>query len=268
VIIDRDVFGPGDYGDYGISLAGGRIAFGVNNGVASYTIVSTTLVADGNWHTIAVTRTLTGEIALFVDGILNKQATTSVTGNIAYQVGRTTSWPNDPYLVLGAEKHDYDNTQYPSFRGLLDELRISDTVRYITSYTPASYLSDDAHTVALYHFDEGNGTTLVNTSGRSGSQLNGTLLIGGTPTGPVWELVSPSTSVSTLPISIQVYPNPCTDAVFVETAGVSLPIQAYRSDGQWMGCFSPGRISTAGWSIGWYYLRIGEQTLPLVKISP
>jgi hypothetical protein len=32
VIVDRDIFGSGDYGDYGISLAGGRIAFGVNNG--------------------------------------------------------------------------------------------------------------------------------------------------------------------------------------------------------------------------------------------
>jgi hypothetical protein len=35
IIFDRDIFGPGDYGDDGIALYGGRIAFGTavgNNG--------------------------------------------------------------------------------------------------------------------------------------------------------------------------------------------------------------------------------------------
>src|SRR5262245_16742349 len=29
ILMDRDVFGSGDYGDFGVSLYGGRIAFGV-----------------------------------------------------------------------------------------------------------------------------------------------------------------------------------------------------------------------------------------------
>jgi hypothetical protein len=32
ILLDRDIFGGGDYGDYGVALHGGRIAFGVHNG--------------------------------------------------------------------------------------------------------------------------------------------------------------------------------------------------------------------------------------------
>jgi hypothetical protein len=32
IIFDRDIWANSDYGDYGISLANGRIAFGANNG--------------------------------------------------------------------------------------------------------------------------------------------------------------------------------------------------------------------------------------------
>lgn len=188
-IVDRDIFGDGDYGDFGISLAGGRIAFGVNNGTNSYTIVSNTSVADGVWHAIAVTRDTTGALAIFIDGQLDKAAQTPVTGDISYRVGRPTSWANDPYLVIGAEKHDYDRTQYPSFSGAIDEMRISTMVRYTANYTPSLYLSDDAHTVALYHFDEGSGTTLGNSASLSGIQGNGTIHYGGNPSGPIWELV-------------------------------------------------------------------------------
>ena len=144
VIIDRDIFGSGDYGDYGIFLAGGRIAFGVNNGTQSCTLLSSTVVADDNWHCIAVTRSAaSGTMQIFIDGVLDISQTTSVTGNISYRDGRSTTWPNDPFIVLGAEKHDYDNTQYPSYRGYLDELRISNIVRYTTSYIPVNHFADD-----------------------------------------------------------------------------------------------------------------------------
>jgi hypothetical protein len=105
---------------------GGRIAFSVNNGTQSYTLLSSTVVADDNWHYIAVTR-----------------SATSVTGDISHRDGRSTTWPNDPFIVLGAEKHDYDNTQSPSYSGYLDELRISNIVRYTSSYIPVNRFADD-----------------------------------------------------------------------------------------------------------------------------
>lgn len=189
VIVDRDIFGPGDYGDYGISLTNGRIAFGVNNGVNSYTIISNTMVADGNWQNIAVTRqNSNGALQIFVNGVLDNTLISYVTGNVSYQNNRTTIWPNDPYIVLGAEKHDYDNTTYPSYNGYLDELRISNIVRYNGSYTPVETFTDDEFTVALYHFNEGSGTVVFDAAAISGNNSDGYLSVGGNPSGPIWVL--------------------------------------------------------------------------------
>lgn len=192
IIADRDIFGGGDYGDYGISLAGGRIAFGVNNGSDSYTLIGNTIVADGNWHHIAVTRNSTsGAMRIFVDGSSDKYvASTAVTGNVSYRDGRpitNNQWVNEPFIVLGAEKHDYDNTTYPSLSGFLDEFRISDAVRYTASYTPASAFSDDVNTVLLFHFDEGAGMVALDAALISpGVPASGSLQYGGVPAGPLW----------------------------------------------------------------------------------
>lgn len=156
IIIDRDVFGPGDSGDYGISLFGGVIAFGVAVGSTGASLCGVTRVDDGAWHHIAVTRRATdGRLQLFVDGRLDASVA-GPRGSVAYRNGRASSWPNDPYLVLGAEKHDYDSARYPSYRGWLDELRISTTVRYGGPFPPPSApFVPDASTALLFHFDEG-----------------------------------------------------------------------------------------------------------------
>jgi hypothetical protein len=190
ILIDRDVFGAGDYGDYGLSLFGqdGVIAFGVSRGETGDTICGETNVADGLWHHIAVTRdSATGLLQLFVDGVLDG-STTGPMGDISYRQGRSTSWPNDAYLVIGAEKHDY-SSDYPSFSGWLDELRISDIVRYDADFDPptAPFETDD-HTLALYHFDEGEGDVIIDSSA-TGS--DGELRYGGTPAGPEWVEESP-----------------------------------------------------------------------------
>ncbi len=195
IIVDRDVYGNGDYGDYGISLANGRIAFGVSRGVKKQTICGKTNVANGKWHHIAVTRNATsGVMKIFVDGKLDKWGT-GPTGNISYRNGRATSYPNsDPYLVLGAEKHDA-GSNYPSYNGYFDELRISKTIRYGKNFVrPASPFRADTNTVALYHFDEGpagacRGTVLdSSTAGTSDGQCK---FGGAVPRGPLYTTVVP-----------------------------------------------------------------------------
>jgi len=194
IIIDRDIFGEGDYGDYGIALGNRRIMVGVevgNNGTTG--VCGNTIVDDGNWHHIAVTRNATnGAVRLFVDGQLDASNNSSPnTGNISYRDNRTTSYPNsDPFLVLGAEKHDYHNSLY--YSGWLDELRISNIIRYTGNFTPPSApFSTDANTMGLYHFNEGTGTTLTDVSGASGGPSNGVLMVGGNPPGPAWSSSSP-----------------------------------------------------------------------------
>jgi len=221
VIIDRDIFGNGDYGDYGISLAGGKIAFGINNGALSYTLIGSQLVADDSWHYVAVTRNHTnGEMKIYVDGILDTSAMSGVIGDISYRNGRVTSWANDPFIVLGAEKHDYDISLYPSYNGFLDELRISNNVRYNSNYSPMLYLSDDVNTMLLYHFDEGVGTILQDAALISGSNTQGTIYLGGNPNGPIWILRDTSNATAlfqnNLQKTISIYPNPFYDCIFLQ----------------------------------------------------
>jgi serine/threonine protein kinase len=56
------------------------------------------------------------------------------------------------------------NTQ---FHGLVDEIRVSKRVRYTRDFTPATRHEPDADTIALYHFDEGTGDILKDSSGHN-----------------------------------------------------------------------------------------------------
>jgi hypothetical protein len=188
-IIDRDVYGGGDHGDYGIALASGRICFGVAQGSSGRTIYGSTNVANGQWRHIAVTRNASsGQMQIFVDGQPDASGT-GPTGDISYRNGRSTSYPNsDPYLVFGAEKHDIGSA-YPSYSGLLDDIRISNVVRYTGAFTrPATPHAVDGSTVALYRFDEGSGTTITDAAG-GGSP--GERRFGGSPAGPVYVTDTP-----------------------------------------------------------------------------
>jgi serine/threonine protein kinase len=50
------------------------------------------------------------------------------------------------------------------FHGIIDELRVSKVARYSKNFTPLSRHEPDANTFALYHFDEGNGEVLRDSS--------------------------------------------------------------------------------------------------------
>jgi hypothetical protein len=193
-IFDRDIWGAGDYGDYGISLANGRIAFGAHNGSDGHTLCGSRLVADGAWHHVAVARQRSdGSMRIYVDGQLDAQAS-GPAGDISYRDGRQTGYANDPYLVVGAEKHDAGSA-YPSYSGWVDEIRISNVLRYAGGYAvPSVPFTPDANTVALYHLDEGSGNVVGDVSGAVGGPSNGDRRYGGQPAGPEWSADTPFSS--------------------------------------------------------------------------
>jgi hypothetical protein len=189
IIWDRDTDGQPDAGDYGISVFGdGRLAFGVENGNGAMTICSTAAVGDGQWHHVAATRnTASGQLCLYIDGT-QRGCGNGPAGDIAYRDGRSTAQPDsDPFLVIGAEKHDYW-TFDTGYHGWVDEARLSGAIRYTANFSrPAAPFSTDASTVALYHFDSGNGTTAVDATGAN----NGVLRVGGANNGPQWSTDTP-----------------------------------------------------------------------------
>ncbi len=232
IVIDRDVYFAGDYGDYGISLAGGRVAFGVNNGAEGTTLCGRADVTDGRWHHLAVTRSAAdGALAIFVDGRLDASGD-GPAGDVSYRDGRMTPYPADPFLVIGAEKHDA-GPEYPSFRGWIDEVRMSRVVRYREPFIPpAAPFTPDPDTVALYHFDEGGGMTVYDTSGAPGGPSNGFLRAGGSPPGPEWSddtlwqrPVEPAAATTSPPVqTAPPTPQPSPDvAAAAETASPTAP---------------------------------------------
>ncbi|MGQ9657677.1 MAG: LamG-like jellyroll fold domain-containing protein [Fimbriimonadales bacterium] len=199
IIIDRDRFAQDR--KFGISIADGRVVFGVSgDGTGDFTICGTSNVLDSAWHHIAVQRRRSdGYMWLYVDGVLQAQGD-GPDGDISYPddgvpCDSCCYGPcdfSDPYLVFGAEKHDYDRNYYPSFSGYLDEVRLSTVLRYSGSFTPPTQpFTPDAQTAALYHFDEGSGTQILDSSGASGEPSHGELRYGGTPAGPVWTRDTP-----------------------------------------------------------------------------
>lgn len=189
ILIDRDVFGAGDFGDYGMSLMRGRIAFGVSVGAAGATACGGRDLRDDAWHHVALTRAAVGgRLQIYVDGQLDGQAV-GATGDASYRDGRASAWPaSDPLLVLGNEKHFGP----AAFSGWVDELRISRVLRYSGNFSvPTAPFASDADTAALYSFDEGQGLQLGDRSGAAGGPSHGQLRVGGSPPGPQWSNATP-----------------------------------------------------------------------------
>ena len=184
-------------------MTGGRLAFGVSGGgTGDLTICGTTNVLDDQWHHIAVQRRRSdGWMWLYVDGTLEAQANgpdgdisypdNGVPGNFCGPGGNQPCTNSDPYLVIGAEKHDA-GPQFPSYSGLIDEVRLSSILRYTSNFIrPSQPFLPDANTVALYNFDEGQGDIITDSSGAVGGPSNGVRRFGGSPAGPEWVTQTP-----------------------------------------------------------------------------
>ncbi|WP_322815062.1 LamG domain-containing protein [Chloroflexus sp.] len=201
IVIDRDVYGDGDYGDYGVAICGNKLVVGFNVGQDDRLLKGNAIVTDGQWHHIAITRSASGPVRLYVDGQLDSEMD-GPPGRIDYRLNRPTSYPaSDPYLVFGAEKHDVTGSRY--FNGWLDDLRLSNIVRYSGAFArPTAPHALDANTVALYRFDEGSGTTINDAT--AGNQSPGELKPRAGGAAQHWSSDTPFTT-SSVPLTPRAY---------------------------------------------------------------
>lgn len=227
IVFDRDRYNQDR--KFGLSLVGGRPIFGVSgDGTGDFTVCGPTDLRNGQWHHVAVERRRSdGHLWLFVDGV-QQASVDGPDGDISYPddgiPGNDCGGPcveSDPFIVLGAEKHDA-GAEYPSFNGWFDELRLSTTLRYAGNFTPpAAPFPPDAATAALYHFDEGAGDTINDSSNAPGGPSPGERRFGGTPAGPEWSLLTPFPSAGSVgddrpaaaPVAPRAAPLPFTDQV-------------------------------------------------------
>jgi hypothetical protein len=178
-VVDRDRWptSGADGRDWGVSVGtDGVVAFGASDGTSSATACTTGVdVLDGAWHHVAVQRRA-GMLEVRVDGAL-RGSVGAPSGDLSYPDGVGGARPTDPFLTLGAEKHDA-GAAYPSFAGRFDELRLSTVARYGSSGpSPAAPFSPDADTAGLWSFDESTGNVALDASGATGGPAPGTLLV-------------------------------------------------------------------------------------------
>lgn len=116
-----------------------------------------------------------------------------------YDYNGVTATPYNASDLAGTEQNWLGRSQSafdPYFDGIIDEVRISNTIRYSgATYTkPTAPFTIDASTLALYHFNEGTGQTSVDATSNNAAAILGT-------TGAV-EAADPSWSLSILPVKI------------------------------------------------------------------
>lgn len=106
-------------------------------------IVSDDPVVISTWYHLAVTwNGTTGKF--YIDGV-------SQSASIS---GFTPKYNTSTKFQVGADWNE-GSFYYWHFDGAIDEVRISDSVRYTTNFTPSvDAFSDDENTIALYHFDD------------------------------------------------------------------------------------------------------------------
>jgi len=104
---------PGYQYDYGVSYLNSKVAFGVGDNVSETTIQSTSTINSGNWVHVACTRKrVTGEMKIYVNGVLETTGTGPTGSNTAPSV-----------LHIGNLQ---TNLNY--FNGAIDQLKIYNAV--------------------------------------------------------------------------------------------------------------------------------------------
>jgi hypothetical protein len=137
-------------------------------------MTSSTALAPDQWHHVAFVHNGALE-QLYADGAL--VATRDLSGMPSTW---TVSNSMESWMAIGAFHFvpTDDPNLRPSFLGMMDWVRVSDTARYTgNSYTvPTTEPVSDASTLLLYRFDDAPGSTTAHDSGPN--QWDGTLGIG------------------------------------------------------------------------------------------
>ena len=172
IIIDRDIWG-GSPRDFGVSIAGGFLRFGVGSGssdASATTIEGNTNVLDGAWHHVAAVRDVdTGVLSIVVDGVVDYSSRPgSSFSDLSYPddgvPSQLTPWGH--WFFIAAEKHDA-GPAFPSFSGYFDELRVWSvalTAEALGEMAPQVIDPASSGLVGYYRFEEGRGAEVLDSS--------------------------------------------------------------------------------------------------------
>jgi len=129
----------------------GRLAFGQKTDSQSLVYSEENIISAGVWYHVAATRSKIGVNAEYKIYLNGEEVISQVV--VEYEA----EW----YLAESCQIAG----KWNDFYGTIDELRISNTIRYSESFTPTLRHEKDEHTVGLWHFNEDTGAKAVDSSG-------------------------------------------------------------------------------------------------------
>jgi hypothetical protein len=130
-------------------------------------VVAPSLPSLDHWHHLAASYGA-GSYRLYVDGVMvasvdGSEPAANATGSL--YIGATAR-----------NEHGYDNAAgkqfWPPIDGFISDVRISSSNRYAKDFVPEAVLSPDASTIGLWHLDEGEGQSALDSGP---SQLTGAI---------------------------------------------------------------------------------------------
>jgi hypothetical protein len=98
---------------------------------------------------------------VFKDGAMSLYVNGKLAGTVQAPQQAKATVP----LSIGAERYPDPAKMQSFFQGVIDEVRISTRARYDRDFTPQARFEADDDTLALYHFDEGQGDLAKDSSG-------------------------------------------------------------------------------------------------------
>lgn len=158
-------------GDMGISWGRGKgeLQTFIQDGTTTTSVYPSITVWEPRWYHIAYVWDVDDSMRVFIDGVQHDAVAPCPPVHGGVQS-----------IVLGSGADNLLDTRFETFRGTIDEVRISMTPRYTENFSPQSApYQPDQYTLALWHFDDGSGLVATDATGNGFDGILGDTLVAG-----------------------------------------------------------------------------------------
>ena len=144
-------------GDMGISWGRGKgeLQGFIQDGTATTSVYPSITVWEPRWYHLAFVWNVDDSMRIFIDGVQH-----DIVAPCPPVHGGVQS------IVIGSGSDNLLDTRFETFRGVIDEVRISAIARHTEDFSPPSApYKPDEFTLALWHFDDGSGLVATDATG-------------------------------------------------------------------------------------------------------
>lgn len=245
----------GNSGGYALRLTQTNKVKGFAMGASQPVTTGATTVSTNTWNHVAVTyATTTGDLKVYLNGILDGTTTPN-----------SAIYTNTATLKIGSRGDDSDVNDDI----LMDEVRLWNVARSETELANSmnNCLTGNETGLVLY-YDFENETVSATVTDRTTNGNNGTIVSNSSPYGPgVFECFNTSQIYENESIQFDVYPNPSSDQVTIQTKELINEIKIFNLLGELVQTEMVANFSVANLPKGIYLLQlITENGMNSVRI--